>query len=73
MKDIDPHLQFKVQMRRKRGVPTGKWSVWFYRPAPHGHGIWTVGGAQGNFDTREEAATWVQVLRKLHTEREEEE
>lgn len=64
MNDIDPHLDFNVRQQVKRGKKTGRWYVQFYRPAPH-YGFWKVGGAKGDFGSKEEAVAWVGALRRL--------
>ena len=63
-KDFNPHLAFKVRHQKKRGKKTGRWYVQFYMPAPH-YGFWKVGGAKGDFSSREEATAWVVALRAI--------
>jgi hypothetical protein len=63
-KPFNPHRDYKVRQQVKRGKKTGKWYVQFYEPAPH-YGFWKVGGAQGDFPSKEEAHNWVLALRRL--------
>lgn len=59
------HNHYRAHRQMRRGKPTGKWYIQFYTQSPHSH-YWRVGGAQGCFESKQEADTWVHVMRRFH-------